>query len=325
MDETMAALAAEHGGIFTRAQAVDAGCSDRALTAAVRRGLIRRLRHGCYAIAVAYDALDETGRHLLHARAVLACQLGVVALTGPSAAALHGLVTWGQDLSVVHLVRLDRGSSRHEVGTKHHVLTHDIAKDLNERDGLPTVSVARAVWEVATLSSLEAAVCTADSALRMHPEIAGDLATIAGTFDRRPGSRQARMAVKLANGRSESPGESLSRVLFHRHKIPAPRLQHEVYDRDGVLVAITDFYWDEYGHVGEFDGKVKYSQYLRPGEAPGDAVFREKLREDAVRAQDLGVTRWTWRDLQPTGTQDFLRRLADDLQRSRSLFVRRSA
>jgi hypothetical protein len=325
MDQGLTVLVAQHDGIATRAQALNAGFGDRELRAAVRRGVLTRLRHGCYADARAYALLDEVGQHLLLARAVLRCQLGNVALTGPSAAVLHGLSTYGLDLTNVHLVRLDGGSSRHEVGTRHHVLTHNISKDLLEHAGLPVVSVARTVWEVATLSTLEAAVCTADSALHLHPEIVGDLATIAGTFDRRPGSRRARTAVRLANGGSESPGESLSRVLFHRNGIPKPELQHQVIDRDGQLLAITDFYWKEFHHVGEFDGKAKYTRFLRPGETPGDSVFREKRREDAVRGEQLGMTRWGWPDVMPSGARDLLRRLARDLERSRSLYGRRSA
>lgn len=325
MDQTFAALAADRGGFFTRGDAIRNGIGDRELRSAVRRGLLHRLRHGCYTGSADYARLDEVGQHLLLARAVLASQLGEVALTGPTAAALHGLSTYGQSLDVVHLVRLDQGSSRHEVGTRHHVLTHDISRDLTTVAGLPVVSVARTVWEVATVSSLEAAVCTADSALRLHPGIASDLKTIAATFSRRPGSLRARAAVAFADGRSGSEGESLSRVLFARHRIPQPDLQHHVADRDGVLLGITDFAWDEFHHVGEFDGEVKYNRYLRAGEEPGDAVFREKRREDAIRSQGWGMTRWTWRDLTGARALELTRRLREDLARSSSLYGRRTA
>jgi hypothetical protein len=50
--------------------------------------------------------------------------------------------------------------------------------------------------------------------------------------------------------------------------------------------------------LGEFDGKVKYGRLLKPGQAPGDAVFEEKRREDRLRE----VTQWrmgrlAWEDL----------------------------
>ena len=165
-------------------------------------------------------------------------------------------------------------------------------------------------------------MCAADSALHRWPELRDDLLTIGGTFSRRPGSRTARVAVQLADGRSGSVGESLSRVLFYRHAVPRPELQHEVRLTDGTLVAVTDFYWEAHRHVGEFDGKVKYTELLREGETPGDAVFREKRREDAVRGCQLGVTRWTYADLGSRLAPAFIHRLSADLERSRKLYAR---
>jgi hypothetical protein len=49
--------------------------------------------------------------------------------------------------------------------------------------------------------------------------------------------------------------------------------------------------------VGEFDGKVKYGRALRPGQDPGEAVFVEKRREDALRDRSLQVVRWVWAEL----------------------------
>ncbi|HEY0698007.1 MAG TPA: hypothetical protein VGD43_09375 [Micromonospora sp.] len=52
--------------------------------------------------------------------------------------------------------------------------------------------------------------------------------------------------------------------------------------------------------MGEFDGRVKYGRLLRPGQDPGDAVFAEKMREDAIRDTGLRVVRWVW-----NGVDDF--------------------
>jgi hypothetical protein len=74
-----------------------------------------------------------------------------------------------------------------------------------------------------------------------------------------------------------------------------PELQFPV--RLARSTAYADFGWPRQRTVGEFDGKVKYGRLLRPGQDAGDAVFGEKVREDAVRAQDWEVVRWTWADL----------------------------
>jgi hypothetical protein len=50
--------------------------------------------------------------------------------------------------------------------------------------------------------------------------------------------------------------------------------------------------------VGEFDGKGKYVQAaLRDGMTADEAVYREKLREDRIRALGHGFVRWRWADL----------------------------
>jgi len=325
MDDLFTALAGLHSGIFTRAQALEAGVSDRDLHAAVGARVLRRLRHGCYTPYGTYHLLDPVGRHLLLCRAALACQQGSVALTGVSAAAVHGLALHDQNLDVVHLLRLDSGSSRGQVGIVHHRVVHDITKDVQDVAGFLVVSPARTAWEVASSSTLESGVCTADSALARWPLLRDELMTVGGSFSRRPGSRTARLAIQLSDGRSGSVGESLSRVLCYRYGLPKPELQHAVYDADGQLVAVTDFWWPEHRHVGEFDGKVKYGELLRDGETPADAVFREKRREDAVRATGVGMTRWTWVDLAPAGTPAWARRLTADLERSRALYRRPAA
>ena len=61
--------------------------------------------------------------------------------------------------------------------------------------------------------------------------------------------------------------------------------------------AYADFGWPEQRTIGEFDGKAKYERLLRPGQTSADAVYEEKLREDAVRAEGWEVVRWRWADL----------------------------
>ena len=68
----------------------------------------------------------------------------------------------------------------------------------------------------------------------------------------------------------------------------------------GRRIGRVDFHFD--GIVlGEFDGRVKYGRLLKPGQSPGDAVFAEKQREDALRDLGFQVVRWTWDDLEAPG------------------------
>ena len=325
-----------NGGFFSRAEALECGETDRTLRQSVRRGEVVRLRHGMYAPGDAHQKLDDAARHLVLARAVVAGQRGDVALTGPSAALLHGFDVWGHDLTVVHLLRLDKGAGRHEAGVVHHHSAPEVVGGVGPYAGLLAVSPAHAVWEVARLSTLESAVVTADSALHRDSTrhsgkpgadkdkvgLADQLGALAERCVAHPRSRTARLALRLARKESESPGESLTRVGCYRHGIPAPVLQYEVIDDDGLYLGRSDFYWEEFRHLAEFDGKVKYERLLQPGESASDCVVREKQREDAMRGTLRGMTRMVWAEVVPRAAAQTMARLRRDLERSQTLYVR---
>ena len=322
MNNAMGPFDQTNGGVFSRGQALDCGETDRTLLAAVRAGQLVRLRRGMYVAADTYQSCDDVGRHLLLARAVVADQRGRVAVTGITAAALHGFALYGQDLSVVHVVRLDAGSSRSGAGVNHHRIRQGIEADLGTYQGLLAVSPARAVWEVACRSSLESGVVTADSALRQNPDLVRSIDQLTSRFDRFPGSCHGRTTMRLATTKSDSPGESVTRVQFYRFGIPMPELQWEVLDDGGALIGEADFYWKEYRHLGEFDGKVKYQKLLRVGESPSDCVFREKRREDRMRAGSRGMTRFTWASVMQPAVRRTMLELRQALEQSRRLYVR---
>jgi hypothetical protein len=310
-------------GVFSRAEALDLGETDKSLARARRAGVIVRLRRGRYVSAETYSACDERGKHLLRARAALDSQLGEAVLAGVSAAALYGFDLYDQDLSDVHLLRMDGVKPHNAASTNHHAVTLPITdNDVHVVGGIRLVSPARAVWEVACRSSLEGGVVTADSALRLDPSLGGPLAELAARFAFVPGSRQARAAINLADGRAESPGESVTRVQFHRYRIPMPELQYAVVNHRGEVAGEADFYWEDARHLGEFDGKVKYLKFLRAGESPSDCVFREKRREDSMRAGLRGMSRFTWADVMPQRARRTMEDLAHALEESRRLYVR---
>ena len=307
--------------VFSRAAALAAGESDASLARALRAGVIVRLRRGMYVASAHHAAADDVAKHLLLARAAIAAQRGEVVLTGASAAALYGFALYHQDLSTVHLLRLDRGSSHRAASANHHRVVDDVLGEIGEYAGLLAVSPARAVWEVACRSTLEAGVVTADSALRLDPTIAAPLEEFRDRFAHVRGSRTARTAIRLADGRSDSPGESVCRVQFLRYDIPSPDLQYRAFDHLGRRVGDADFYWEDARHLGEFDGKIKYQKLLRPGESASECVVREKRREDAMRADLRGMTRFVWADVMPDRARRTMFDLARSLEQSRRLYV----
>lgn len=311
-----------NGGYFRRSDVINLGYTDRDLQQARRTNQVVRLRHGSYAVATTYAGASPREKHLILAAAVVGSQRAPVALTGPSAALLHGHAVWGHDLRQVHLIRLDGASGRREAGVVHHRMTTDIVDALCSVDGVVAVNPARALWEVAVLSDLEGAVITADSALHADPAMVPDLRRFAESFAHRPGSRTARLALTLADPATESPGESMVRVKCYLSGIPCPVVQYVVRGADGRVLGRSDFGWPQYRHLGEFDGKIKYAALLKPGEDASDVVFREKQREDALRAEGYGMSRWTWADLDASRVATTMSRLRDDLERSRRLYLR---
>ncbi|MDP9428448.1 MAG: hypothetical protein M3Q47_06015 [Actinomycetota bacterium] len=164
-------------------------------------------------------------------------------------------------------------------------------------DGIPVTSAARTAVDVARSQPFEVAVLLLDAALRTRAVDLAGLQEALAAVDGATGTRSAARAVQFADGRSESVGESRSRVVLHRLGLMPTTLQLRVRTPGGRLIGRTDFGWDAQRVVGEFDGWVKYGRLLRPGQEPGDVVFEEKLREDEIRGEGWGVVRWTWGDL----------------------------
>lgn len=271
-----------------------AGFSDDELRRALRDGDLTPLRRGAYVAGAPPEFADD--RHRLLVRAAREQLVPHAVFSHVSAALVHGLDLWRTPLERVHVTRARAYGGRRGHGVHVHVAPLS-ADEIVELDGALVTSAARTVADVARMLPFEQAVVVADSALHKelvdHEQLAEALARVKGW----PGAPAARRAVWFADGRSESVGESRSRVRLAAHGLAPVELQFSVA-LPGGRVAVTDFAWPERRTVGEFDGQVKYGRFLRPGEDPGEAVFREKRREDAVRAEGQAMHRWTWDDLE---------------------------
>lgn len=289
-------ILAETHGFFTRDEAHRAGYDDNAIRRAVRSRLWTRVRQGAYTFTDLWSSMDAVERHLVAARAVLRRLGDRAALSHTSAALMHGIHVWGADLSLVHVTRLDGGAGRTEAGVVHHEgLAIDDDLEVTS-DGL-VMKAARAALEAAAIVDAEAAVVMLDSGLHLKLFTPEEMAARFALMQHWPGALHLQFAVRFADGRAESVGESRSRYLCYAHGLPAPDLQFHVYDDSGRLVGVTDMVWREHRLLGEFDGKVKYGRLLKPGEDPGDAVFREKRREDELRRlTGFGMVRIVWAD-----------------------------
>jgi hypothetical protein len=280
--------------------------TDRELARLVRRGELTRLQRGTYL----HDATPLTGpaRHATVVAATLAGLRIPGVVSHVSAAVLHGLPIWNVPLGRVHLTRQASASGSGSRRVHQHVgrLPDD---EVIALDGMAVTDLARTAVDVARTLPFEQAVVIVDAALATKKTTRDDLTDCLARMGAVPGVRHAARVVAFADRRSESVGESRSRVLLKRLGLPAPDLQVRLRRADGSEVARCDFGWREHRTIAEFDGRIKYGRLLRPGQDPGDAVFEEKLREDDIRDHGWKVGRWIWRELDtPLVIGDRLRR-----------------
>lgn len=256
-----------------------------------RSGELVHVRRGAWAAPAESDDSRAAHRRLVEATVRLCSPEAVVSHV--SAAALHGLPLFSDDLDLVRLTR-DRaggGDSRTYVRQYGNVLP---AADVTELAGIPVTTLARTVVDVACTLTPFRAVPVGDAALRKGLDPA-ELTRCLERAGRRIGIGNARRTIAMLDARSESVGESSSRVVFRDHGVPDPVLQFEITNSD--FRARTDFAWPEFRTIGEFDGKLKYGGLVPEGKTPADVLWEEKIREDRLRALGWQVVRWIWDDL----------------------------
>jgi len=290
----------ETQGYFLRREALELGFTDRVLTNGVRDKTWKRIRQGAYCHREVWAGLSAEERHAVRAHAAYRIIDGEVALSHVTALVEFGCALWNAPLDLTHVIRRDEGSSRREAGTVHHTGLL-LPGDLVERDGRWLTSPARSAIEAATLMTVESGLVVLDWMLHHGLVTIEELWAVHRRMKHWPRTLRLELTLRLADGRSESVGETRARYLFWRMGLPAPELAYKIYDEAGRLVAVCDFAWPEHGVYGEFDGKVKYGRLLKDGQTAGDVVFEEKKREDHIRRLTNGtVVRWTWPELTPT-------------------------
>jgi hypothetical protein len=279
--------------LLLRRQLLAAGLTDHDLRRQRRSGELVSLGRGAYVQAPGTPPQYEA-KHALLAAVRDERQAADGVLSHVSAAVLHGMSTWGLRLDRVHRTRDRRTGGR--LGEGVHVHTAPLAPDeIDEIDGLLVTSPARTVIDIARTARFDAAVAAADSALHKHLTDPDELARAAHRCAGWPGAPQARQVVTVADGDSDSVGESRSRLAIQRAGLPAPVLQWKV-EGNGRAFEV-DFGWPELQTVGEFDGLWKYGRLLKPGQDPAEVLVAEKLREDDIRDLDLRVVRWIWAEI----------------------------
>jgi len=290
-------LICQENGVFLRSEAEALGYHDHAIAKAVATRRWIRVRRGAYVLAHIYADLDLAGRYDLLCRAAVRQALTPVVLSHTSALAQWGCPLWDAGLAEVHFTRPSGRIQRREAQIRSHrgVL---LDGDAVERNGLVVMSPVRAALEYTTVADVEHSLVEVDDLLhRKLVELAALRARYA-FMAQWPGTLITDLVLRLADGRSESVGETRARYLVWSQGLPRPEVNFPILDEHGQEVARVDLAWPELGLFLEFDGKVKYQRPLKEGESPSEVVVREKQREDMIRR----LTGWScirivWADL----------------------------
>jgi hypothetical protein len=282
------------GTLIHRSSIVSAGRDDRALRRAAERGELVRVAPGTYVAATAWSRASPEQRHAVVVRATVARSSADLVVSHRSALAVHGFPLLAPMPSRTHVIhRARRTTQTTSLVVRHGAPLAD--EEVGSVDGLRVVRPLRAATDTARLDDLRSSVVALDHGLRQG---AFDDAALRAAVEGAPlvGRRRALLALDLADASSESPGESLSRVVMVEIGVPLPQLQKEFWDRRGFIGRV-DFWWPGLGVVGEFDGAMKYFELARrSGRSLDQVKIEEKKREDRIRAlpEVSGFARWDW-------------------------------
>lgn len=287
----------EANGVFTRKEAVALGYHDHAIAMLVKAGDWVRVRRGAYVLGPEWAAMSESERYAVLCRAALRQARTDVVLSHLSSANEYGCPLWECDLSRVHLTRIDERAGRAESGIVQHrgVIAEG---DVVDVDGLHRMSATRTALELTTILDVEHALVEIDFLLHKRLTTIEDLHQRYAAMTRWPRTLATDLVLRLADGRSESVGETRARFLCWSQHLPAPVPNFPIRNALGVEVARVDLAWPELGVFLEFDGRVKYESRRREDESVVDCVLREKQRESLI----CEITGWrciriTWADL----------------------------
>lgn len=290
-----------HGQLlcFRFAQARAAGWTRAQIATAIRRGTWTVLERGVYISTTDLEGLDPRGLHLVR---VCAAQL----LRGPdwlaarrSAAVVYGMPLIGTAPDVPQLlVSAEVASGRPR--TRHHRVGVVAVRDRWGHAGVRVTSPQRMVCDIGRDEPFRNGVVVADAVLR-HGLPREELERCCSSMAGWPGVRAAREVIAFADGRAESPLESISRCAVHDLGIEPPEPQVEIWV-GGELIARVDFLWRRWKTIGEADGFGKY------GVTDGERASRwAEQKRRTERLEDLGfeVVHWGWQEAwRPAGVLD---------------------
>ena len=280
--------------VFRRRESAD-GINERRLFRHIERGEVVRIAPGSFVVKPVWAALSDIERHAQRVWEAAARTARGTVFSHHAACSLWSIDVLGAWPELVD-VSVNRMTGGRTTGRLRRRTRQMGGLDLRPWGEHFVTSPAQTVIDMASAFPFVDGVIVADRALWSR-RAGGSLVSLdeLTALARDSGSRgqvRARRVVEFATAESDSVRESQSRVVLDQLGFPAPELQHRFVLHDGRRVR-SDFFWEDWDHVGEFDGTGKYTDpAMLSGTTPRQALIREKDREDALRRVVGKVSRW---------------------------------
>ena len=251
-----------------------------------------RVRSGIYAPRTAYLALPPWERYAARVHAFAVAHPAAV-LCLESAAVIWGLPLFGETRDI-HVFDADRSRSRRFGDVCVHTSMHGRA--VARRGPLLCTSMIDTVVDLSRVLPPAEALAVVDAAMSRTQGGPLDLTELREHADAQTttrGSARQRWLWERADGRSESPAESVSRAVIEWCGFEDPELQ-ENFHYEGVRDRV-DFFFRSVGAIGESDGWRKYD--LEDAAKAAARLKDEKRREDRLRRRGHPFARWDLSDV----------------------------
>jgi hypothetical protein len=261
---------------------------------------LTRVRRGYYRTAA--TELTASDLYRLRILATAEARHGEIVFSHASAAELWGCPLLRADAALVHVTRPGRARRTTAAVQSHrgvipdgHVVEHPTGHLVTSREWT-AVQLAAALPLPNVLLPLDHLVRLLNEAPEDDPAGAAVRERlIALVLPQMRGGARAVEHLRLADARSGSAGESLSRGQMRLIGVPMPDLQVRFPRGDQPGEDVVDFDWPQLDRFGEFDGKGKYFRTeLTGGRSAQDVLWDEKVREDRIRRHRSQAARWGW-------------------------------
>jgi hypothetical protein len=257
---------------FTWNMAADLGFTRRRLDRLIAEGRVVRVLHGVYRSLDTPDCLET---RLQAAALVMA----------PDAVAVDRLAAWLQKVDTFEFAELQelpplevfrlRGSGRIRRSEcrsgERDLLPEEIMVAAGVRQTVPL----RTCMDLGCRLSRRGALAALDMFMRVWGITREQMYAALSRYAGRRGVVQLRELIPLADPRSESPGESWTRMEIHDRGLPAPEPQHWIYI-DGIPVFRLDLAYPELKICVEYDGR---EFHFREKDRKRDRLRRKWLRD----------------------------------------------